>query len=85
MGVTGASFTRRLISGGRPSGAIRSGDYKLIEHFEDDRIELYNLREDIGEKNDVSKVLEDKKEEFLSELHKWQDEVGARMPTFEAS
>src|SRR5205823_4668383 len=37
-----------------PAGAIRSGDWKLIEFFEDDRLELYNLREDIGESRNLA-------------------------------
>jgi len=68
--------------GGRPSGAIRSGDYKLIEHFEDNRIELYNLREDIGETNNLSNDLEDKAKVLSDKLNKWREEVEARMPTF---
>ena len=35
-----------------PAGAVRSGDWKLLEFFEDGRLELYNLREDIGERHD---------------------------------
>ena len=37
--------------GGPPAGAIRAGDYKLIEFYEDGRIELYNLAMDIRESN----------------------------------
>ena len=39
--------------GGFPSGAIRVGDWKLVERYEDGRVHLYNLKDDIGEKNDV--------------------------------
>ncbi|MEN6333319.1 MAG: sulfatase, partial [Phycisphaerales bacterium] len=38
--------------GGSPGGAVRVGDYKLIEFYEDSRVELYNLRDDLGEQND---------------------------------
>jgi len=62
------------------SGAIRKGDYKLIEFFEDGRIELYNVAEDIGEKNDLSTEMPDLRDELLKELHDWQKEVDARMP-----
>jgi len=53
-----------------PCGAIRSGDYKLIEWFDeticgtDNRYELYNLKEDIGEKNDLSKKMPRKVKEL---------------------
>ena len=38
----------------RNASAIRSGDYRLVEFFEDDSIELYNLAKDIGETNDLA-------------------------------
>ena len=38
-----------------PVSAIRSGDWKLLEFFEDGRLELYNLRQDVGEKNNLAK------------------------------
>ena len=37
----------------RPGSAIRYGDWKLIHYFENDEYELYNLKEDIGEKNNL--------------------------------
>jgi len=40
--------------GGIPGGAIREGDYKLLENYEDGSFALYNVREDIGELNDLS-------------------------------
>ena len=39
---------------GRPAGAVRHGNYKLVELYEDGRLELYDLSKDIGEKNDLS-------------------------------
>ena len=67
-------------SGSKPGGAVRAGDYKLIEFFEDNRLELYNLNDDIGEKNDLSKVLPDKTAELHTILKKWRMETGAAMP-----
>jgi len=67
-------------SGNRPSGAVRAGDYKLIEWYEDGRIELYNLKEDIGEENDLAASLPDKVAELRRMLHAWRNEVGAKMP-----
>ena len=40
---------------GRPGGAVRHGNYKLVELYEDNRLELYDLSKDIGEKKDLSK------------------------------
>jgi len=67
--------------GGSPGGAVRSGDYKLIEFYEDNHLELYNLKKDIGEKNNLA----DKMPGKVSELHKmltdWRKDVDAQMPT----
>lgn len=63
-----------------PGGAIRAGDYKLIEYFENDAVQLFDLREDIGEQNDLSKLKPAKVNELRSLLHAWRDKVSARMP-----
>ena len=64
-----------------PAGAIRKGDWKLIEWFETGRLELYNLNEDIGE----SKNLAESHKEMLNELHAdlkaWRKAVDAPIPT----
>ncbi|MBN2129423.1 MAG: DUF4976 domain-containing protein, partial [Sedimentisphaerales bacterium] len=67
-------------SGNRPSGAVRAGDYKLIEWYEDGRGELYDLKDDLGEKNDLAVTMPDKADELRRRLHAWRKEVGARMP-----
>jgi len=64
--------------GGKPGAAVRSGDFKLIEFFEDDTVELYDLSADPGEKNDLSSEIPEKAEEMLELLHRWQHEVGAK-------
>ncbi|MEE4286528.1 MAG: sulfatase/phosphatase domain-containing protein, partial [Mariniphaga sp.] len=66
--------------GGRPSGAVRFGDFKLIEFFEDDRVELYNLKNDLEEENDLSEIHPEKAEELKKILHQWRKSVGAQMP-----
>jgi len=66
--------------GGKPGGAIRSGDFKLIEFYEDDRMELYNLRADLGEQHDLAAEMPDKAAELRQMLHQWRTEVGAVMP-----
>ncbi len=65
--------------GGRSSGAIREGDWKLIEFFDDQHVELYNLAEDIGERNDLSKVKPELAERLRGDLRKWRAETGAEV------
>ncbi|MGI8907908.1 MAG: sulfatase-like hydrolase/transferase [Candidatus Sumerlaeaceae bacterium] len=67
--------------GATPYGAIRAGDFKLIEFFDDMRVELYNLREDIGEQHNLAPQMPDKANELRDVLHVWRNEVGAQMPT----
>ncbi len=67
-------------SGNRPSAAIRVGDYKLIEWFENQKIELYDLKQDLSEKNDLAEAMPDKAAELRKALHDWRKEVGALMP-----
>lgn len=64
--------------GGKPGAAIRLGNLKLIEFFEDDGIELYDLLSDPGEKCDLSGNMPEKVNELLEILHRWQTEVGAQ-------
>jgi len=67
-----------------PAGAIRRGDWKLIEFFgvdaADTRCELYNLKDDIGEKNDLAAKMPDKAGELRQKLIAWRKSVGARLP-----
>jgi len=65
---------------GTPASAVRRGDWKLIEFFEDGSLELYDLSRDIGESNNLSKKNPDKTAELHSVLIKWRTEVGARLP-----
>ena len=64
--------------GGIPGAAIREGDYKLIERFEDGRVHLYNLKDDIGELNDIAARQPDRVAEMRSRLHEWYQEVDAK-------
>jgi arylsulfatase A len=68
------------LGGTTPYGAIRKGDFKLIEFFDDMRVELYNLKEDIGEAQNLAERMPDKTEELRHRLHAWRQEVGAQMP-----
>lgn len=69
------------LGGATPYGAIRSGDFKLVEFFNDLHTELYNLREDIGEQRDLAAAQPQKVAELRERLHAWRKEVGAQMPT----
>ena len=66
---------------GVPSGAVRAGDFKLIEFFEDMHVELYDLKNDIGENTDLATRMPEKAGELRKLLHAWRDAVGAQMPT----
>lgn len=64
-----------------PAGVIREGDWKLIEFYEDNRIGLYNLYDDIGETNDTAKREPDRADTMRQKLHAWRKSVNAEMPT----
>ena len=64
--------------GGIPGGAVREGDYKLFERYEDGSLELYNLKEDIGEQNDLAKENPERVEEMRGRLHKWYQDLDAK-------
>jgi arylsulfatase A len=67
--------------GGKPGAAIRAGDLKLIELYEDGNVELYNLKDDIGEKNDLAAKMPDKAKELHQMLKDWRKSVAAQMMT----
>ncbi len=67
--------------GATPYSAIRVGDWRLVEFFEDGRAELYNLTEDVGESNDLAAELPDRAAELKAMLSAWRKEVGAQLPT----
>ncbi len=67
--------------GATPYSAIRKGDYKLIESLTDNHVELYNLKEDIGEQHDLAAQMPDKVNELRDRLNAWRKEVGAQFPT----
>ena len=67
--------------GGAPCGAVRDGDWKLIEWFEDGSLELYNLRDDPGERQNVAAEKPEKAEQLLAKLVAWRAATQALMPT----
>ena len=66
--------------GGPPSGAIRKGDYKLIEFYEDGRLELFNLKNDISERQNLARKEPRKAAELHAMLKRWRQSVKATMP-----
>jgi arylsulfatase A-like enzyme len=64
-----------------PGGSIRDGDWKLLEYFEDGRLELYNLRHDIGERNNLATAQPQRAAALRQKLASWRQQVGAKMPT----
>lgn len=64
--------------GGIPSGAIRMGDWKLIERYEDGRLHLYNLKDDIGELIDLAEKEPTRVSAMKAKLHGWYREVDAK-------
>jgi arylsulfatase A-like enzyme len=63
-----------------PAGAIRSGDWKLIEFFETGKTELYNLADDIGEKTNLAAKMPERAKQLHDELIAWRKSVNAPMP-----
>lgn len=66
---------------GSPSSAIRMGDWKLIENFEDRSVELFNLADDIGEHRNLAATMPAKTEELHTRLASWQRSTGAAIPS----
>ena len=65
----------------RPAGAVRVGDFKLIEYFEDGDLELYNLADDISEQNNLVDSMPEKATELHQIMLAWRKEVNAPVPT----
>jgi arylsulfatase A len=62
-----------------PSSVIRKGDWKLIQSFDPEGLELYNLSDDLSETKNLAAVQEDKVTELHRELDAWRKDVGAEM------
>ena len=63
-----------------PNGAIRLGRHKLIEYYENGTVQLFDLENDIGERNDLAKSQPEIAQKLKKMLHDWRDEVDAKMP-----
>ena len=64
-----------------PYSSIRSGDWKLIYYYEDKSMELFDLKNDIGEQHELSHERNEKKRELYTKLMDWMEKVGAPVPT----
>ncbi len=66
--------------GATPYSAIRDGDLRLVHFYEDDRVELYDLAQDVGEERNLAETMPEKARELLDRLNAWRAEVGAQPP-----
>jgi arylsulfatase A-like enzyme len=63
-----------------PAAAIRSGDWKLVLHYENQKTELYNLKNDLSEEIDLSLENPAKAKELYRKLYEWLEETKANLP-----
>ncbi len=87
--LKGASLSRQALywhyphyhgSAWKPGAAVRAGDWKLVAFYHHDKVELYNLKDDLGERNNLAESMPEKRREMEALLRRWQQDVGARMP-----
>jgi len=64
-----------------PVSALRTRDWKLLEYFEDNRLELYHLAQDPGEKTNLAEKNPTQAQALRAQLHAWRQSVNARLPT----
>jgi arylsulfatase A-like enzyme len=67
--------------GATPHSAVRDGDWRLVEFFEDGRTELFNLKDDVGEAKDLAASMPEKAAELRKKLADWRTSVDAQVPT----
>ena len=70
--------------GGEPASVIRISDWKLVYYYEDERAELYNLREDVSETNDLSMQNKERVIELKKKLFEHLESVGASYPKIDS-
>jgi hypothetical protein len=61
-------------------GVVRIGEHKLIKRYKDGALELYNLSDDVGEKNNLAAKSPELAERLERKLEAWLKETGAKMP-----
>ena len=62
-----------------PGGAVRCGDYKLIEYFENNTVQLFNLAKDPGEQHDLAAQAPESAARLTAMLHRWRETISAQM------
>jgi len=63
-----------------PYSIIRDGDWKLIKRYDSGQFELFNLADDLSEKDDLAGKLPEKVEELDAQLTAWLESVNAKLP-----
>jgi arylsulfatase A len=71
-------FPHYTNQGSQPAGAVREGDWKLIEHYEDGRLELFNLAQDIGETNNLAAKEPRRAARMARSLASWRRTLAAQ-------
>lgn len=74
-------FPHYTNQGSRPGGAMRDGDWKLVEYYDSGVAELYNLREDISEQHDLAARESKRVADMRAQLAAWREAIGAQMNT----
>jgi arylsulfatase A-like enzyme len=77
-------YSNQSVNGGhldQPGAAIRQGDYKLIEFYQDNHVELYDLKRDLGEQNDLAGSRPQQAAQLRQKLAAWRQAIGAQMMT----
>ena len=69
------------VFGATPYSAIRRGELRLIEYLDDSRVELFNLRDDIGEQHNIAGANPELVNKLRDDLHEWRKSVDAQMTT----
>ncbi len=64
-----------------PACMMRAGDFTLLEFFEDNRLELYNVKEDLSQKKNLAKLMPEKTKELHLKMIDWRKDIKALMPT----
>lgn len=64
-----------------PVSSVRTGDWKLLEYFEDGRVELFNLTEDLGEQHDLAAEMPERAAALREQLNNWRESIDAQLPT----
>jgi len=74
-------FPHYHAGGDSPYAAVRTGDFKLIEYYEDGSLALYNVEDDPGESKDLAQAMPEKAAEMAKQLADWRVSVDAQMMT----